>query len=373
MIGRNPPQGGIERVLLVAGGTGGHIWPAVSFGMWLMTNRPGTRIEYISGTRELERDIYETAGILPHAIPLDGSPIGAPRGTKWKRWRDIFRGFSKARRLVGGISPDLCILFGGYVSVPVLFAGLARKIPLVAHEQNAHAGRVTRLAHKLKVPVMTGWNSCAPFKEGDFTHVGVPVRAFESENPQEAWDSLGLAGERPEGPLVVVMTGSLGSRSLQEKIAELAKRADFVSWHFLVVTPEVKTPVEMTERLTFLPKRWDIAPFYAIADILVVRGGASTLTEVLAADIPAIVVPWRGASDDHQMKNALAFSSEGKAYIWNEAGETIDDFIKKIKNLHQTHHGNTSAKDKRMYNAAGNICEKVWDAALQAYERRDTR
>lgn len=363
---KNRTKGVVKKVLLVAGGTGGHIWPAISFGEWLATSHPEVSVEYISGMRALEQDIYNAAGIVPHVIAVEGSPVGAPEGMRWKRWRDIVRGYSQTRAFMREVSPDLCIFFGGYVSVPALFASLAFGIPAIAHEQNAHAGRVTRLARRLKVPVATGWERCDPFKRGKFTYVGVPVRCLARESAKKARVDLGLNDDFLEGPVVAVMTGSLGSQPLQEKIRELSERQDFASWNFLVLAPGVKEPNKITDRLTLLPKRWDIAPLYAIADMLVVRGGASTLTEALVTDKPTIVVPWRRASDDHQMKNAQAFAEIAKARVWDETKENIDDLGKKIRILHQTYSGNAGDTDKRMYNAAENICRKLWDTALRA-------
>ena len=356
----------MEKVLLVAGGTGGHIWPAISFGEWLAASHPEVRVEYISGMRTLEQEIYNVANVVPHVIAVEGSPVGAPKGMKWKRWRDIVRGYSQTRAFIREVSPDLCILFGGYVSIPALFACLACGIPAVAHEQNAQAGRVTRLAYRLRIPVATGWERCDPFRRGKFTYVGVPVRSFERKSVEEAQIALGLTGNFMEGPTVVVMTGSLGSQPLQEKIRELSEQDDFASWNFLVLAPGVKEPHRVADSLTLLPKRWDIAPLYDIANMLLVRGGASTLTEALVTGKPTIVVPWRKASDDHQMKNAQAFARIAETLVWSETEESIDDLGKKIRILHQTYSGNAGDTDKRMYNAAENICRKLWDTALRA-------
>lgn len=362
-------KGSLKKILLVAGGTGGHIWPAISFGQWIARNRPRVVVEYISGMRQLEREIYKAAGISPHTVPIEGSPLGAPKGMRLKRWRDMFKSYSQTRGIMKKIKPDLCVLFGGYISAASLLACLTGSIPAIMHEQNAQAGRVTRLAHKLRVPIASGWGRCDPFGAKDFTCVGVPVRSFAPMDAQRAITGLGLQGLLNEGPTVSVMAGSLGSKSILEKTEALSERPDFLSWNFLVITPDVKAPSKRSRNLIYLPMQWDISPFYAIADMLVLRAGASTLTEALVVDKPAVVIPWAKASGGHQMKNAQAFTLIGKGSIWNETNESIEDLGNKIYILHQTYPGHASCQDKRMYNASENICEKLWDTAVSGYER----
>jgi len=363
----------MKKVVLVAGGTGGHIMPAISFGEWLVKNIPGVCVDYISGMRAMELDIYRSAGIFPHAISIEGSPLGAPKGMCIKRWRDMLRSYSETRAIMKEIKPDLCVLFGGYVSVPALFACLASGIRVVAHEQNAQAGRVTRLAHRLKVPVAAGWERCDPIHAKDFTYTGVPVRELAPMGRAQAADALGLKGITGGQPIVVIMTGSLGSRLIRDKAAMLSEREDFKTWNFVVVTPEVKEPFKQAENFFCLPRRWDVAPLFALADLLVLRAGASTLTEAWAVDKPALVVPWRKASRDHQMKNARAFAQIGKAAIWDENEEDLETLARKIMILYKTYATNADCQDKRMYNATEYICAKLWNMARAGDERGDLR
>ena len=89
----------------------------------------------------------------------------------------IFSAFWQTRRLLKSVPPDICILFGGYVSLTVLLNCKITGIPVILHEQNAHAGRVTRLAAKINAPVMSGWDECDPLEKGCFKNVGVPIAA----------------------------------------------------------------------------------------------------------------------------------------------------------------------------------------------------
>lgn len=351
------------QVLLVAGGTGGHIWPAIAFGKWLERNYGNVKVRYFSGIRELELEIYRSEGIEPLKIGVSGSPLGAPKGEKLKRWMSIFSAFWQTRRLLKSVPPDICILFGGYVSLTVLLNCKITGIPVILHEQNAHAGRVTRLAAKINAPVMSGWDECDPLEKGCFKNVGVPIRAFRSMSRIEAWNYLGVALPVPESPVVAVMTGSLGSKKVSKIIEELSTMENFKSWSFLMINHDVKSPVQVRSNLIFLPKMWDIAPLYNMADLLITRGGASTLSEVLASDIPAVVVPWRKALDDHQMRNSLIVAKSPKVFMWDEEHNTVEDLSAILNHLHSSYPKIMNDINKKMYNIAERICADLWSSA----------
>lgn len=350
----------IGKILLVAGGTGGHIWPAIAFGSWVLENRSGVTIKYLSGKRALESEIYRSCDIEPLKIDMEGSPFSAPKGTRIRRWVDLLRAFRQTRRILIGERPDLCVLFGGYVSASALINCRLSGVPAVAHEQNAFAGRVTRLARKMGVPVASGWERCCPFETGSFTHVGVPVRAFQKMGKEEAWRVLKTGGSFPRAPLVAVLTGSLGSGRILEIVKRLSGTQAFRSWFFMVVTTDTKTPHYSSDNLLLLPQRWDIAPLYNLADIVVTRGGASTLTEVMAAGIPTLVIPWRASANDHQLMNAETFAKSGVVRIWDEREDDLSSLGRELNHLHAC--GFTAKNDmsKRMYNIAETINEKLW-------------
>ena len=201
---------GVNRsVLIVSGGTGGHIFPALVFGSWLERNL-GASVSYLSGSRPVEAEIYASAGVSPFRLSLEGSPLGVRSpGRMLKRSLALLSAFGEASRCLREVGPSAVFLFGGYVSlVPLLLCRL-RKIPVVIHEQNAVAGRVTRLASRLGAVITTGWEECVGLR-GPWTPVGIPVREPRRLPRQEALSRLGLS--LPEGSRVVgVAMGSLGA------------------------------------------------------------------------------------------------------------------------------------------------------------------
>lgn len=351
----------VKRILLIAGGTGGHIMPALSFGRWAAKNRRA-EVAYVCGTRAMEREIYLSAGVTPMTVDMVGSPLSGGITVKERVDRSftVAKSFAGARKILKDFRPDCCLLFGGYISLPFLMTCRGMNIPVFVHEQNACAGLVTKLASKLGVPVLTGWDACFPLARKQFTRVGVPVREFNNLDRQAAFDLLGI----PEPDLgcftAVIFSGSLGSVSIKERIHEISSGESFKDWLFLI--PSV---AEKTERVGgnvwVLPKIWDPSPLFAVADCVVTRAGGSILTEIAVFELPALVIPWREAANDHQFHNASAFLSENTGIIFDmgNGSRLLADRILGLKELTCTC---MQKKASRLYNTADVICEKLWEA-----------
>jgi UDP-N-acetylglucosamine--N-acetylmuramyl-(pentapeptide) pyrophosphoryl-undecaprenol N-acetylglucosamine transferase len=325
------PQPRLKRLFLVAGGTGGHICPAIALGEWMASKVKGLEITYVSGSRPLEREIYGSSGIDPVILPCEGSPLGTGGISSAARWVQVLKATAGMSRLVRKMKPQACVLFGGYISFPALAAGRLRGIPIAVHEQNAVAGMVTKLGVKWGAKLLTGWADCRPFARGSFVNVGTPVRRMRRLPRREAWNKLGL-GEFPGGKTCLVLGGSLGSHSLAERVLDVSGREDFQGWSFLVMGTKTGDN-RLSERVWGIPRRWDMETLYSLADIAVVRGGASTLSELRAWAIPALVVPWPKSRDDHQLANALVFSEGGNGLVWDEARDSVAEFVARLNGL----------------------------------------
>jgi UDP-N-acetylglucosamine--N-acetylmuramyl-(pentapeptide) pyrophosphoryl-undecaprenol N-acetylglucosamine transferase len=348
--------------MLVAGGTGGHILPAVAFGDWLCREKPKINVSYMSGSRAVELEIYRASNIEPFVLSASGSPMGVSGTRRLKRFAELPKSFLQANRIMKKLSPDICVMFGGYISMPALFAVKMRGIRSVLHEQNARAGRVTRIAARLRVPIASGWKDCEPLPASLRTEVGVPIRRFKSVGKDEARLFLGV-NEDKGVPLVTVMTGSLGSEKLPEVILRLTRLGEFSSWKFLIIDSSVGISQSAGKNVVRMPRMWDISALYAASDVLITRGGASTLSEIEALGIPSVVVPWRKASDDHQMKNALAVASE-KIKIWDEDKDSLTDLSDKLQKLYTSYCHENRDTGNLLYNACETgekSCRRLWE------------
>lgn len=346
-----------KRIFLVAGGTGGHIWPAISFGKWLEQNVPNIKVDYICGSRPLEKEIYSAAECEPFILPMLGSPLTGSIKEKGKRLKALLKSFFDAKGIIKRTSPDFILLFGGYVSFPVLLAARHAKIPVAVQEQNAYAGKVTRYAAAKKVPVYSGWSECLPLKNNSYMRTGVPVRKFRVLRQEDAWKKLGLADEFPSGKKVVVMTGSLGSRSVKDQICSLAAKEPFCKWTFLF--PAVAEKIEkVSDNVYLLPKVWETEKLFSVADMVIVRAGGSSLTEIGTLGIPALIIPWEKAVDNHQFHNAVAFAAENTALLWN--GKCEKELSQKMLKLEKLSEKKEQIMSSQLYNNSDRICAGLW-------------
>ncbi|MDR2180930.1 MAG: UDP-N-acetylglucosamine--N-acetylmuramyl-(pentapeptide) pyrophosphoryl-undecaprenol N-acetylglucosamine transferase [Synergistaceae bacterium] len=315
------------KILIVAGGTGGHIFPALAFGRWILDQKRAEHVFYLSGNRPLENEIYTSQGIRPYRLPLSGSPLGGGSFTRnFRRWMELFRSFFQAGHFLRQERPAMCFLFGGYVSLMPLFWCRLLGIPAIAHEQNVCAGKVTRLASRFRVPIASGWNECRGVDV--FTPVGVPVRPLNRMSRETAASVLEI--DVKNGELVVgVIGGSLSSGSLSLLVGEISKSAANVNEGncvFLVLSDAPDFSVR--EKVHFVGRQWDMSPFYSLCDAVICRAGASTLSELAIYGIPALVIPWKLASDRHQEANGECFAASTGNMIWLGDEDAKNDAFK---------------------------------------------
>lgn len=323
-----------KKFLIAAGGTGGHIFPAIVFGRNL--ENEGHEVKWLCGSRELEREIYASADIQPLILKISGSPLGTRSIKKiFGRLIDLIKSFFQVKSFIKTFRPDGIFLFGGYVSFAPLLIAKIKKIPVTLHEQNAVAGKVTRLALKFGAKIITGWQSCEGIN--GFEYVGIPVREPVRMKREDALKILGLDLNK-DSKIIGIAGGSLGSGALSEillKTAELCKDFEFV-----FLSHERKD----FNNAHFILPQWDMNPFYSICDVIVSRAGGSTLAEILKWEIPAVTIPWPGAADNHQARNAEEFIKLSKnSRIFNE-DNSPENLAKILRDLFSNSKFNSNSK-----------------------------
>ncbi|MBQ7577015.1 MAG: UDP-N-acetylglucosamine--N-acetylmuramyl-(pentapeptide) pyrophosphoryl-undecaprenol N-acetylglucosamine transferase [Synergistaceae bacterium] len=313
-----------KKFLIVSGGTGGHIFPAIVFGKKLESD--GHIVKWLCGSRPLEQEIYKSQGIQPLLLKISGSPLGTHSLIKnFGRAVDLAKSVIQTSSYIKNFKPDEIYLFGGYISFAPLMVGKSKRIPITLHEQNAVAGKVTKLAAKLGAKIITAWPVCEGIK--NFTCTGTPVREPERLPRVDALKTLDL-NISPDSKIIGIAGGSLGSKPLLELLtntAKLCKKFDFV----FLSSHEKR---DDDNRHYILP-HWDMNAFYSICDLIVCRAGGSTLSEILKWEIPAIVIPWPKAADNHQAKNAAEFVKLAKnSCVFNE-NDSPQNLAGRLENL----------------------------------------
>jgi UDP-N-acetylglucosamine--N-acetylmuramyl-(pentapeptide) pyrophosphoryl-undecaprenol N-acetylglucosamine transferase len=309
-------------VLIMAGGTGGHIFPGLAVADEL--RRGKTPVIWIGGVGGLEQQLVPQYGWRLETLPIAGVR-GKGIVAKLTAPFRLARAIAAALALFKRHTPRSVLSMGGYAAAPGGLAARIARIPLVVHEQNRIPGMTNRMLARFATRVLTGFADV--FANGEW--VGNPVRASIAAIPAPA---VRYAGR--EGPLhLLVLGGSQGAQSLNSALPEVLRRRgarmpvavrhQCGAKHF-----EQARAAYMRANIEaeIVPFEDDMARAYAWADLVICRSGALTLAELAAAGVPAILVPFPHAVDDHQTRNAEAMVVAGGARLVVEG----EDFVKRL-------------------------------------------
>jgi len=307
------PTSFLRPVMLLAGGTGGHIFPALAVAAVL--RQRGIPVRWLGADGAME-----TRLVPKHGIELDTLPISGLRGKGWRtRFTTpirLIRAVWIAGQLLRRHKPRVVIAFGGFASAPGGLAAWLHGFPLLVHEQNRAPGLTNRILAKLAKRVLCGFP--ATFSRGSVIVTGNPVRADIAAIPAPQQRFINRTG-----PLrLLVIGGSQGAQVLNQTVpqalAALAGTEIIDVWHqsgekLYAATQQAYREAGVQARIE--PFVQDMAQAYTWADIVICRAGASTLAELCAAGIGSVLVPFALAVDDHQTRNAQYLCEHGAAYL----------------------------------------------------------
>lgn len=308
--------------MISGGGTGGHIFPAIAIANAVKAARPETQFLFVGAEGKMEMDKVPAAG-----YPIEGLPIrGFQRGSIVKNlalpWR-LFRSMLKARKLVRSFRPDVAVGVGGYASGPLLAAAQRMKVPTLVQEQNSYPGKTNIYLAKAVDRICVAY----PGMERFFP----PEKLLLTGNPVRQ-EVVKLVGKRPRGlelfdlqdgrPVVLVTGGSLGARGVNKGVeaALPALKQAGIQLIWQTGTPYFEQARKAVEavgykdcRVLEFIARMDLA--YAVADVVVARAGAISVSELCLVQLPSILVPLPTAAEDHQTMNARALTDRGAARL----------------------------------------------------------
>lgn len=345
------------RVLIAAGGTGGHIYPGIAVAKEIMRRDPNSVVRFVGTARGLENRVVPTAGFELSLIESTGlKNVGLAA-----RLRGLLllpKSFFAARKLIRAFRPDIVVGAGGYVSGPVLLTAAFMKRPTLVMDSNALPGFTNRRLARFVDKAAVSFSEAMSFFPGKAVLTGNPVRSEFFEIPAKTHD--------PKHVSLLVFGGSQGARAINE--AMIAALTHLVSEKDrLRVTHQTgTTDVEKVQR-DYAEAGWgenvevksyidNMVSEFAKADLIVSRAGATTTAELLAAGKVAIMIPFPLAADDHQRKNAEALQTSGAARMILQKDLTGETLAAEIRNLLST-----PEKLKEMENAARKLARR--DAA----------
>lgn len=348
-------------VLIMAGGTGGHIFPGLAVAQALQER--GVPVQWLGAAGAMETRLVPAAGIELHTLRIGGLRGKSLATLLWAPFKLLAALFG-ALRLLGRVRPRAVISFGGFAAGPGGVAAALRRIPLIVHEQNRVAGFTNRRLAGWSQRVLGGFPEALPGAEW----VGNPVRAEIAALPAPRER---LAG-RDDAPRVLILGGSLGAAALNTSVpAALALLPT-------ALRPDVRHQCgrdreqDTRERYAQAGVAADVQPFitdmaqaYAWADLVICRAGALTLAELAAAGVAAILVPLPHAVDDHQTRNAEFLVEHGAAALLPQSQLDAETLAARLEPLLADPGRRLAMAERARACARSDAAERVADACLE--------
>lgn len=346
-----------KKLLVMAGGTGGHVFPAIAVARELQ--KQGWEIRWLGTKDRMEAELVPKHGIPIEFIQISGIK-GKGLGALIKAPFAIFKAVMQARRIIKNYRPNAVLGMGGYVSGPGGIAAKLCGVPVILHEQNAVAGLTNKWLAKIARRVLQAFPSAFPNAET----VGNPVR--------EDLSQLAEPAERFSGrdyPInILVMGGSQGARVINQTVPEAAKSLDervFIRHQVgkgnLSGVEEIYKETGNGTAAEFIT---DMAQAYGQADLVICRSGALTVCEIAAAGLPAIFVPYQH-KDRQQFLNADYLAKAGAAIIIEQPDFTPESLLNALRPLIADRRKLTEMAEKARAKATPTAAKRVAEVIIQ--------
>jgi len=353
---------GSAKVLIMAGGTGGHVFPALAVAAELQSR--GAQVEWLGTRAGIEAELVPAAGIPLHFIDVKGVR-GKSLAARLLAPVQILRAVAQALKALRRLAPQVVIGLGGYASGPGGVAARLLRIPLVIHEQNAVAGTTNRILSRFATRVLQAFPGV--FAAGEVT--GNPVRKEIADLDAPAIRGVG----RHEPLRLLILGGSLGALAINtlvpEALALLGGGAKFEVRHQCGRRHEQQTRdnyAKMGVSASVEPFVTDMAQAYGWADFVVCRAGALTVSELAAAGVGALLIPFPAAIDDHQTRNGEWLVSGGAALLVQQSELTASKLAAILAHVHNNPEQLEDMANKARALGIADAAQRVADICLEA-------
>lgn len=363
--------------MFTCGGTGGHINPALAVAGTIREKRPNDEILFVGAKGGMEERLVKNAGyeiVLIETSGIDRKKSITGLVKNIKTVKKLFSAEKQAKKIIEGFSPNAVFGTGGYACFPILSAAAGMNIPTLIHESNAYPGLATRVLAPRLSRVLLNFPVSAEHISGraSCVVVGNPVRGdILMYDRERARRELGLDSR----PLLVSFWGSLGAREMNKKMAGFIKLESKNGGEFYHIhaagkfgygwlpqmIAEQGVDIDDNSYITIREYIDDMPRVLAAADLVMCRGGASTLSEITSVGKPAIIVPSPNVTDNHQFKNAEELQKLGGALVIEEKDASCELLYTTAKNL-------LHDENKREQMSASLIKNAVLDSSERIYE-----
>ena len=316
------------RVVISAGGTGGHIYPAIAIINKIKEEEPNSEFLYIGTSDRMEKDLIPELGIRYEEINISG----LKRKLTLENIKVLYKFIKtkgRCKKIIKEFDPDLVIGTGGYVTSPVIWAGKKLGKKTFIHEQNSVVGLsnkyLTKYADKIGVSFASTME-CFPKDKVVLTGNPCSEKAIGMKKAKK--EEYGLTKNKK---LVLIVMGSLGSRTVNDKIVSFINSFKDKEYEVMFVTgntyyekvKKMRTP----ENVKIVPFIYGMPSLMKVTDLMISRAGASTMSEILSLKVPTIFIPSPYVTNNHQYKNAMDLVNKNAALILEEKDLTKENLI----------------------------------------------
>lgn len=365
------------RVIISGGGTGGHIFPAVSIANAIKEQHPDAEILFVGAEGRMEMQRVPAAG-----YPIIGLPIaGFDRKNLLKNFSVIIkliRSQLKARKIIKDFKPDVAVGVGGYASGPTLKVAGMMGVPTLIQEQNSYAGVTNKLLAKRACKICVAYDGMERFFAPEkILLTGNPVRQGLTRTHLTKEEALKQFGLAPEKKTILILGGSLGARTINRCVMnhfqEIAGSEVQFIWQtgkFYINEAKEAVRAFSKEKLPMLHVTdfiSDMAAAYRAADLIISRAGAGSISELCLLEKPVILVPSPNVAEDHQTKNAMALVNKKAAlYVKDSEAdkELIGLAIQTVKQPEQLQELSSNIARLAFKDSANVIAEEVYKLAV---------
>lgn len=355
------------RVVISAGGTGGHIYPALAIINKIKQMDPDSEFLYIGTTNRMESTIIPERNINYVGIEMKG----LNRKNIFKNISVIssfIKGIKKCKKVIKDFNPDIVLGIGGYITAPVIYAAHSLKIKTFIHEQNSIPGLsnkfLTRYVDKIGVSLPS---SIDYFDKKKVVYTGNP-RSEEAYNATPTLKSTYKLSSNKK--LVLIVMGSLGSMVINQKMKEVLPKFKDKSYEVLFITG--KNYYEEYSKIENIPNNVKIVPYVEDmlglmkrTDLIISRAGATIIAEITALGIPSILIPSPHVTHNHQYMNAKVLSDRKAATIIEESRLSSNNLIEKIDEIMENHQKYDIMKKESQKLGVKNSASKIYNVIKQ--------
>ena len=363
------------KVLITGGGTGGHVYPAISIADEIKKRYKDVDILFIGTEKGLESDVVPKSGYNFKSITVKGFRRKISLDTI-KTFVAMIKGFFQSKKILKEFKPDIIIGTGGYVVGPVMLQGYFMGIKTVVHEQNAIPGVTVKILSKFVNSVLLSYEESEEYfkKKNNLKLTGNPVRKeFSLLDKSECRKSINISNDKK---FILSVGGSGGAKQLNDAAIDLIKKYNnSKSISMIHITGKIyydkfnlqlkNENIILGDNIQVLKYAYDIPKYMKAADIMISRSGALILSEIAVAGIPSILIPSPNVAHNHQEYNAKVFEKKGAAIMVVEKDLKEDSLFRIIEeHIYLNEHLEMMSKNAKKLGVL-NACENIVDESIR--------